>query len=142
VARGGADGPVELACGHRGRPPSDRAVDEVDCPDCRRRLIPDRVTSGRRTPTFTAESVPPALLRDHRTTAWARLEVEAGTVVLVEDHPPWRAEARPDQPVVIVPDRPHRVVPSADAHFAVQFFDLDRVGRPEAERYPDLDADG
>lgn len=87
-----------------------------------RPALPDGLVPGRRTPDFTAETVPPALLRDHRTTVWARLEVSAGTVEFVD------GEGRPvivtpDRPVVIVPDRAHRVMPSADATFAVQFFD-------------------
>lgn len=84
---------------------------------------PSGLTEARRTPTFTAESVPPALLQNHRTSVWAQLEVESGTVEFVEEDGNWRAIGAPGAPVSIVPDRPHRVVPSADATFAVQFFD-------------------
>lgn len=53
---------------------------------------------------------------------WARLEVSAGAVAFIEgDGPP--VVATPERPIVILPDRAHRVVPSADASFAVQFFD-------------------
>ncbi|MEL6981654.1 MAG: DUF1971 domain-containing protein [Actinomycetota bacterium] len=83
--------------------------------------LPAGLVPGRRTPDFTADTVPPALLRDHRTTVWARLEVAAGTVEFADDggQP---VTATPAQAVVIVPGRPHRVTPSADAVFAVQFF--------------------
>ena len=86
------------------------------------RRLPDGLVPARRTPEFTADSVPPALLGDHHTTVWARLEVSAGTVSFVEGDGP-AVVATPGRPVVIVPNRPHRVTPSADASFAVQFFD-------------------
>lgn len=100
--------------------------------DLDRRAIPNGWVAGRRTPTFTASTVPPALLSDHRTTVWARLEVEAGTVRFVEA--PMADDPRPDgsgfedvadvdRATVIVPDRPHRIEPSPDARFAVQFFE-------------------
>lgn len=89
-------------------------------PDGRR--LPDGLVPGRRTPDFTASSVPPALLHDHRTTVWARLEVAAGTVDFIEGDGD-RVTAGPERAIVIVPNRAHRVVPSPDAVFAVQFFD-------------------
>jgi len=83
--------------------------------------LPDGLIPGRRTPEFSAETVPPALRRDHQTTVWARLEVSAGTLEFIEgDRDP--VLATPDRPIVIAPNSPHRVVPSADASFAVQFF--------------------
>ncbi len=88
--------------------------------------LPDGLVPGRRTPEFTDETVPPALRRDHQTTVWARLEVSAGTVEFIEgDRDPVTAD--PDHAVVIAPNTPHRVVPSADASFAVQFFDQPTV---------------
>ncbi len=87
------------------------------------RDLPDGLVPGRRTPEFTATTVPPALLRDHRTSVWARLEVVSGTVEFVDDDDGPSAVASPDRPIVILPDRAHRVSPSADAVFAVQFFD-------------------
>jgi len=45
--------------------------------------IPEAAVPGRRTPAFTAESMPPALAKDHRTTVWAELVVEEGTVLFV-----------------------------------------------------------
>lgn len=124
---GAGDGRVELvlSCGHRvwlgaaGPRP-----DEVDCGACARRSMPPGLVAGRRTPSFTAATVPPALLADHRTAVWARLEVEAGTVAFVDEGPGGvDVVADPGHPVTIVPDRPHRVRPSPGARFAVQFFD-------------------
>ncbi len=88
------------------------------------RELPADVLPGRRTPTFSIATVPPGLLRAHHTTVWARLEVEAGSVVFHESEPPWQATASPGNPVIIVPERIHHIEPSDDACFAVQFFDL------------------
>jgi len=71
--------------------------------------------------------VPPALLDLHHTTVWAELVVEAGTVEFTESGGPEdrAATATPARRVVIVPERRHRISPSADARFHVQFHDLD-----------------
>lgn len=132
----GGDRPVP-DCGH----PVDRAPigglvagESVDCQHCDRRLIPSVTTIGRRTPTFTPDSVPPALLRDHRTTAWAELIVVAGTVDFEQQEPPFRATAAVGRPVVIVPGVAHRVAPGAGAEFHVQFHDLPPGFRPAGSR--------
>ena len=83
--------------------------------------LPAGAVPARRTPEFTAETVPPALLHDHHTTAWAQLVVFDGTVTFIE-RTGRTAVATPTSPVVIVPDVPHRIEPGADARFAVQFF--------------------
>ena len=89
------------------------------------RVIPESTTPGRRTPTFTPDTVPAALLGLHHTTVWAELLVEAGSVEFREAQAggDWVATARPGEPVVIVPERRHRVVPSEDARFHVRFHD-------------------
>lgn len=124
---------VQLDCGH------ELLVDAIhgshgDCTACDRRLIPQNTTIGRRTPTFDHRSVPPALLGEHRTNAWAELVVLDGSVGFEEKDPPWTATAIPGRPVVIVPRRDHRITPDADARFHVQFHDLPpamRDHRPE-----------
>lgn len=89
------------------------------------RLIPKTATKGRRTPVFSATNTPAALLADHVATTWAQLEVESGTVTFVEEGPPaLELVATTADHVIIVPNRPHRVEPSHDARFAVQFFDV------------------
>ncbi len=147
-----ADSVLKLDCGHQlpagpadaiveagGRPQVDAVVEaggrpQVDCRFCDERLIPAGTTIGRRTPTFDHRSVPPALLDEHRTNAWAELVVLSGSVAFEEQEPPWTATAVPGRPVVIVPRRDHRITPDADARFHVQFHDLpaapgDPVGR-------------
>ena len=85
------------------------------------RSLPPSVRPERRTPTWTAESVPPALLGEHHTTVWAELVVEAGTVEFREEDG-WTATASAGERLVIVPECRHRIAPSADARFHVQFY--------------------
>lgn len=85
------------------------------------RQLPAGLVPGRRTPTFTATTVPSGLLGEHHTTVWATLEVEQGTVVFHETASGWSTTCSPGQPLVIVPHRRHRVEPAPDARFAVQF---------------------
>ena len=83
--------------------------------------LPDGVVPGRRTPIFTAATVPPALLDDHHTTVWAQLVVFDGTVTFI-DASGRSSVATPASPVVIAPHARHRIEPDADARFAVQFY--------------------
>lgn len=87
------------------------------------RVLPSTVTLGRRTPDFTSETVPRALLSAHLTKAWAELVVSVGSVRFVEEAGQWVAVAGPDNPVVIVPGRRHHIEPADGAVFAVQFYD-------------------
>ncbi len=87
------------------------------------RRLPAGLNLGRRTPVFSAATVPAGLLGQHHTTVWARLEVEQGSVVFIEEDPPWQTVATPEHPVIIIPDRRHRIEPSSEARFAVQFFE-------------------
>ena len=86
------------------------------------RELPNDLVLGRRTPDFTEVTVPPALLGEHHTSRWARLEVSVGSVRFLEIESGWRGVAAPGEPIVIVPNRVHRVEPSIGAVFAVQFF--------------------
>ena len=43
------------------------------------RILPNGVALERWTNTFTQSNVPPALLKDHKTSVWAKLVVEKGT---------------------------------------------------------------
>ena len=87
------------------------------------RALPPAVTAGRRTPDFTSDTVPPALLAAHVTSAWAQLVVSVGAVRFVEEDPPWEVVAVPGEPVTIVPGRRHHIEPAEGAVFAVQFYD-------------------
>jgi tellurite resistance-related uncharacterized protein len=89
------------------------------------RELPEGVVPGRKTPTFSAESVPPALLKAHHTTVWAELVVLEGSVEFTyESTPPVPITARAGERVVIVPNKKHHIAPDAQASFYVQFYDL------------------
>ena len=87
------------------------------------RSIPSAVTLGRRTPTFSYETVPAGLLGVHHTTTWAELVVLTGSVLFRERSTDWSSTATADKSVVIVPNRRHHIEPSNDAEFYVQFYD-------------------
>ncbi len=87
--------------------------------------IPKEAVLGRRTPIFTAESMPAALAKDHCTTVWAELVVLDGTVLFVDDKSR-NVTATAGSRVLIVPDVYHRIAPSDDARFYVQFYQYDR----------------
>jgi tellurite resistance-related uncharacterized protein len=86
--------------------------------------LPSGLSEARRTPTFTLESVPAALLASHRSTVWAELHVHLGSVRFIELEGERRRDLRVEagESAVIIPGVEHRVEPSADAEFFVQFY--------------------
>jgi hemoglobin len=86
-------------------------------------LLPTGLVEARRTPLFDHESVPVPLARSHRTTVWATLHVEAGSVRYADLEGAERRDERLDagDAIVIPPDVEHQVEPSTDAEFYVQF---------------------
>jgi tellurite resistance-related uncharacterized protein len=87
------------------------------------RLLPDGLTPGRATPSFTDETVPNALRNAHHTTVWAELIVEQGNVLFVEEDPAWQILVTAGSSQPIVPNRKHHVEPEPEAVFRVQFYD-------------------
>ncbi|MDE0652619.1 MAG: DUF1971 domain-containing protein [bacterium] len=85
--------------------------------------FPETAVPGRRTPTFTAETMPAGLSRAHVTKVWAELVVLAGSVLFVDESSRRRIDAAPGDRVLIVPGAYHHVEPSEDAEFFVQFYD-------------------
>lgn len=73
---------------------------------------------------FTPESLPPALTASHRTTVWAALHVETGSVRYIDLEGDEARDVRVEagQWIVIAPEVQHRVEPSTDASFFVQFY--------------------
>jgi tellurite resistance-related uncharacterized protein len=124
VSLGVVHGRWLLDCGHEGTIDSRAAGLELDCVACDRRQIPEGATPGRRTPLFTAASTPKAFLSEHRTNAWAVLQVAVGSVAFSEQDPPWATTATAELPITIVPGRPHKVAAQNDTQFSAQFFDL------------------
>lgn len=90
--------------------------------------IPDPLPGGlvlaRTTPEFTAGTVPRKLLAAHRTAegVWGRLVVREGSIDFVfEDDPDHVYNVEPGNPMPIPPGRSHRLSPSDNAVFAVEF---------------------
>lgn len=88
------------------------------------RRVPAGAQLARRTPTWTRESVPKALLSDHQTSVWAELVVSAGTVRFIERDTDYSTIVTAEQPVAIVPHRAHRIEPDDVASFHVAFYSL------------------
>lgn len=86
--------------------------------------IPPRLVEARQTPLFDSESLPAALARSHRTAVWAKLHVREGTVRYMDLEGASRRDMRlgPGDMVVIRPGVEHKVEPSTDAKFLVQFY--------------------
>jgi len=86
--------------------------------------LPVGLVEARHTPLFDYQSLPDALTKSHRTTVWAELWVQAGSVryIDLEDSSPRDVRLDPGDSVVIVPGVEHQVEPSTDAKFFVQFY--------------------
>ena len=95
--------------------------------------LPAQLVEARRTPLFDFAMVPDALSDSHRTTVWAELRVQAGTVryLNLEGDVPRDERLEAGDSTVIVPRIEHQVEPSTDARFYVQFF-----REPDAEMVP------
>lgn len=119
--------------------------------------LPVQLVEARRTPLFDSETLPDALVRSHRTTVWAEIRVQAGSVryLDLEGNEPRDERLGKGDSAVIVPGIEHQVEPSTDARFYVQFFrepdaaivpgdvvgdSLDRSG-PWSHRGRDLDTE-
>ena len=95
--------------------------------------LPTGLVEARRTPIFALGSVPQPLAESHRTTVWAELVVQKGSVRYID----LEGESQRDEVVdagdsaVIVPGIEHRVEPSTDAEFFVQFY-----REPDAALFP------
>jgi hemoglobin len=86
--------------------------------------LPPQLVEARRTPLFDHSTLPSALAGPHRTTVWAEIRVQAGTVGLIdlEGDAPRAERLAADESAVIMPGIEHQVEPSTDARFYVQFF--------------------
>ncbi len=89
------------------------------------KTLPTTVAPYRRTPEFSSQTVPAALLRRHNTKAgvWGQIIVLQGTLIyrILE---PELAEHRLDasQPGIVEPGIHHEVAPGPDCRFYVQFY--------------------
>lgn len=85
--------------------------------------IPAGYVVSRRTPVFTQETVPPALLSAHQTKggAWALIHVLEGKLRYCVETPPSESILAPGQPGVIEPEVRHRVEPIGPVRFYLEF---------------------
>ena len=87
-------------------------------------MLPDQLIEARRTPLFDFATLPDALATSHRTTVWAEIRVQSGSVRYVDIEGDEQRDERLEagDSAVIVPGVEHHVEPSTDARFYVQFF--------------------
>lgn len=107
--------------------------------------LPGHLVEARRTPLFDATTLPDVLAMSHRTTVWAEMRVQAGSVryVDLEGDAPRDEMLDAGEAAVIVPGVEHHVEPSTDARFYVQFFrEPDAAIVPGVARVDSLDRSG
>ena len=88
------------------------------------KTIPPEAVSYKRTPDFTAVTLPAGLRRNHSTRSgvWGRIHVVEGRLrYRVLGHAPTEHLLSPDRPGVIEPEVPHEVEPVGDVRFYVEF---------------------
>jgi hemoglobin len=97
--------------------------------------LPSELVEARRTPLFDYASLPDQLAESHRTTVWAELIVQSGTVRYTDlaGDTPRDIGLGPGDTAVIAPGVEHRVEPATDATFFIQFYRA-----PEAPMVPGL----
>ena len=134
---------AELSCGHtqhmRHRPPwedrpwvestAERAAKlgaPIACPSCEMPALPGTAREYRRSSTFTQDTVPAGLLREHGTKAdvWALIVVESGQLDYTFDSPLRTFRLVPARLGVIPPKVPHHVSLIGPVQFYVSFLAL------------------
>src|SRR5665811_717910 len=108
-------------------------------------MLPVQLVEARRTPLFDFATLPDALANSHRTTVWAEIRVQAGSVryIDLEGDSPRDERLDAGDSAVIVPGVEHHVDPSTDAQFYVQFFrEPDAPLVPGAVHVDSLDRSG
>jgi tellurite resistance-related uncharacterized protein len=85
--------------------------------------IPSGYLAYRRTPVFTQDTIPAALLSAHETKdgAWALIHVLEGRLRFHIEAPPSESVLEPGQPGTIEPKVRHRVEPLGSVRFYVEF---------------------
>lgn len=109
---------VTTADGRRGR-----LGQTLDCVRCDAFELPDDATVYKRTPDFTATTIPVGLRADHTTKpgVWGRIVVSEGRLRYVVDALRREFELEPDAPGIVLPEVPHRVEPLGAVRFHVEF---------------------
>lgn len=100
---------------------------ELDCVRCDRLEFPAGLREYKRTPEFTAESIPKGLLRDHSTKAgtWGLIHVLEGRLrYIISGEEERSLELVPGTAGVVVPEMKHRIEPLGAVRFCVGFHTL------------------
>ena len=86
--------------------------------------LPDGLKPYRRTPAFTRDTVPSALLRDHSTKSgvWGLIHVLRGTLVYRTSEPKTEQLVIPGHLGVVEPEVLHSVELIGDTEFFVEFW--------------------
>lgn len=86
--------------------------------------LPPGLVEGRHTPLFGDTNLPGPLATVHRTTVWASLHVQTGSVRYVDlaGTEPRDLRLAAGDSAVIAPGVDHQIEPSTDATFFVQFY--------------------
>ena len=92
--------------------------------EARMPTLPGGLTPYRKTPVFTAATVPDGITGDHSTKpgVWALIHVVRGTLryEIVERGEVY--ELTPDRPGVVEPETSHKVTPDGGCEFFVEFW--------------------
>jgi tellurite methyltransferase len=144
---------AELSCGHdqhvRHRPPfqlrpwvtgpegrAERVNTPLDCPLCDRAELPHAVRFARSSPEWNEQTIPAALLRDHRVGrgTWGVVRVHQGKLRCSLSTPSTLdVVLGPDSEQAIPPDVQHHVEPLGPVRCSIDFFTIDRsdaIGDP------------
>ena len=90
-------------------------------------VIPEGLVAYSRTPEFTSDTVPAALLKAHATKedVWGRIEIVEGELlyrVIDPRRKTWSTVLAKDNPGVVEPTILHEVEPRGASRFFVEFF--------------------
>lgn len=124
MGTGASGGTVRLDCGHDiDAGPMPDVVGRMACPACARGEPPAGLAPYKRTPEFTAATVPAGLLRDHSTKpgVWAHIVVLEGRLRYRCPALRWDQVLDGTQPGVVVPEILHSVEPQGAVRFYVEF---------------------
>ena len=86
------------------------------------KTLPPHLVAYKRTPAFTNETIPRALLHDHRTKggAWGLIHVERGTLQYTIEGKEFILT--PNSPGVVEPEVSHFVTPIGEVSFFIEFY--------------------
>lgn len=86
--------------------------------------LPTDVRAYKRTPVFTEDNVPSALLKDHKTkvSVWGFIHVLSGRLRYVVPSMGTDTILDPETDGVVEPTVPHRVAPRGAVSFYIEFF--------------------